>query len=236
MIEADPEDDGEETTEVEAGVVGRRRGRPTRSNGALTRRKLLKVATAMFSAGGYEATSLRQIASAASVDLATLKYHFGDKPALYGEVYRVGHQAFFDAIAPALAGMATIETREALREQIALLSRVVHDFIDQYLPFVRMVLYRLLEGASEANEVEDELQVGAIGLIDATFEGLKERGIVRGIDSRAFVSLLVTGFAMWFVTARVKPHWLGEPQVWTLEGRRRSEEFFKSVMERMLLA
>lgn len=214
----------------------RRRGRPSRANGATTRRRLLKAATSLFSAGGYEATSLRQIAGAADVDLATLKYHFGDKAGLYAEVYSSGHQAFIGVVSPVLERMTLIETREELRREIAALSHEVHDFIGGYLPFVRMVLYRFLEDSTEASGVEDELQVIAIGLIEGTFEALKARGIVRDIDSRAFVTLLITGFANWFVTAKVKPHWLGEPAIHSPEGRRRSEAFFIDLMDRMLLA
>lgn len=227
---------GAKGSEEETSTTGRRRrGRPSRANGAATRRRLLKAATSLFSAGGYEATSLRQIAGAADVDLATLKYHFGDKPALYADVYSAGHEAFIEFIAPVMEAMTAIENQAELRAHIAHLSSRVHDFIDGHMPFVRMVLYRFLEDASETNAVEDELQVIAISMIEATFESLKEKGIIRPIDSRGFVTMLITGFAMWCVTARVRPHWIGDPHMGTPEGRRRSEAFFTDLMERVLL-
>lgn len=223
--------------ELDASAGGRRRrGRPSRANGAATRRRLLKTATSMFSAGGYEATSLRQIAGAADVDLATLKYHFGDKPALYAEVYSAGHQAFIEFIAPIMESMAAIASRDELRAHIATLARGVHDFMEAQMTFVRMVLYRFLEDVSEANAAEDELQVVAIGMLEATFEGLKARGIIRPIDSRSFVTMMITGLSMYFVTARVRPHWLGDPDIRDEAGRARAVSFITDLMERALLA
>ena len=215
--------------------VKKARGRPRRSSAAVTQGRLLKAATSMFSAAGYEATRLRQIAGAADVDLATLKYHFGDKQSLYAQVYTTGHQAFIEFIEPIMMAMAEIETEVELREHIGLLSRRVHDFIDLHMPFVRMVLYRFLEDVSEANTAEDELQVIAISMIESTFERLKEKGIVREIDSRSLVTLLITGASMWFVTARVRPHWWGEPDILGSDGRARSEAFITDLIERALI-
>lgn len=50
------------------------------------RENILKIATRRFAAVGYEATSMRSIASRARVTLPTIYHYFGDKESLYFEV------------------------------------------------------------------------------------------------------------------------------------------------------
>lgn len=53
-----------------------------------TRERILDTAERLFMAHGYEGTSMRQITSEASVNLAAVNYHFGSKEALIEEVFR----------------------------------------------------------------------------------------------------------------------------------------------------
>lgn len=214
----------------------RRRRRRRRADGLATKQRILDVATTMFAAGGYEATSLRQIAAAADIDIATLKYHFQDKATLFAEAYRVGHEALVKVVLPMFESMTTLESRAALRGHIREQVRVVHDFMEDHMTFVRMVLYRLLEDTSDIIGLEDELQGIAVAMLERVFKGLIERGIIEPIDVRAMITLMVSSFSMWFVTSSVKPRWIGEPQpAFEGEGRARSEAFFNDVFTRLLL-
>lgn len=211
------------------------RKRTPRADGLATRRRLLSAATEMFSAAGYEATSLRQIAAAASVDLATLKYHYGDKPALFAEVYRVGHQSFLDLLTPFLEGIDAVEDADQMRAEVRVLVSRILDFFEANRSFTRLVLYRLLEDSSDVIDAEEELQGIALALIESAFDGLIERQIIRPIDVRALITLMVSSFSMWFVTCEVKPRWIGEPQPgFSGPGRDRAEAFFYEFMERFL--
>ncbi|MEO1267366.1 MAG: TetR/AcrR family transcriptional regulator [Myxococcota bacterium] len=215
----------------------RPRRRVQRANGAETRRKLLATALALFSDGGYKATSLRSIASQTGVDLATLKYHFGDKSQLFAEVYRQGHEEFIVQVQPLFAGMAQVTTREELREQIRALVLGVHRYLDAHMDFARLALYRVMEDGSEISDVEEELQGVAIGVLDGVLQKLVDRAIIRPLDTRAFLAFLVTSVPVWFVTCAVKPGWVGDPVPGrSPEGRRRSEAFLQDMLERMLLA
>ncbi|WP_188193555.1 TetR/AcrR family transcriptional regulator [Nonomuraea sp. SYSU D8015] len=60
--------------------TGRRPGTST------TREQILAAAAAAFSAGGYEATSMRQVAADAGVDPALVRRFFGSKEQLFGAV------------------------------------------------------------------------------------------------------------------------------------------------------
>lgn len=66
----------------------RKPGRPPNSaNSARGSERLLAVATALFSRKGYDAVSIRDIASEAGITLSSLYHHFGDKRQLYIAVH-----------------------------------------------------------------------------------------------------------------------------------------------------
>jgi AcrR family transcriptional regulator len=66
-------------------VVGAEAG-ARRRDGAATRQEALRVALALFTEQGYEATSLRQIADVLGINKASLYYHFPNKDALLRSV------------------------------------------------------------------------------------------------------------------------------------------------------
>ena len=51
-----------------------------------TKERILDAAEALFLAGGFDATSLRAITTAAGVNLAAVNYHFGSKEELFEAV------------------------------------------------------------------------------------------------------------------------------------------------------
>lgn len=213
-------------------VKPRRRRR--RADGIATRERVLQMATSLFASSGYEATSLRQIAAASGIDIATLKYHFDDKAALFAMVYEAGHTRFLEAIVPLLQDLEQANSRQDVRELIERLVSSMQCFVGDNLDFVRLVLFRLLEDSSDIIGLEDDLQTVAIGMMEDRFQALIERGVIEPIDARALVAFLISSFAMWQVTARVKKHWVGEPGIETPEGRLRSERYFVTAITRIL--
>ncbi len=65
--------------------AGRRRGRPRKSQAPMSD-VILQTALHIFARQGFEGSSLRQIASAADVDVALLSYSFGSKLGLWQAV------------------------------------------------------------------------------------------------------------------------------------------------------
>ena len=61
--------------------------RKPRSDGAEARSRLLLAALRLFAEKGFAKTSTREIAQAADVNLAAIKYYFGDKAGLYRVVF-----------------------------------------------------------------------------------------------------------------------------------------------------
>lgn len=210
------------------------RQKATRANGQATQVRVIEAATNMFSAAGYEATSLRQIAAAAGIDIATLKYHFADKQTLFGEIYAIGHHEFVGVISPFLNGLGVVSTHEALMVLVDDFVVAMHDFVETNLPFARMTLFRMLEDSDDLVVLEEELQAIAISKFDSEFKLLITRGLVQDFDTRGFVVFLVSSFTSWHVTGRVKPHWLEKPSLDTKAGRARSESFFIGLFEKFL--
>ncbi|MDX2167040.1 MAG: CerR family C-terminal domain-containing protein [Deltaproteobacteria bacterium] len=68
-------------------------------NAAETRQRVIDAASALFAERGFHATTVRDIARRAGVNLAAAHYHFGSKDTLYLEVMRTQ----FDAVMQSLA-------------------------------------------------------------------------------------------------------------------------------------
>ena len=72
---------------VASGTRKRRgRGRPRGGSTGNVRERLLHAARELFLRYGYRAVSSRQIAAAAGVNFAMIRYYFGGKPGLYREI------------------------------------------------------------------------------------------------------------------------------------------------------
>jgi AcrR family transcriptional regulator len=78
-----------------------------------TRWRLLQAATEVFAEVGYKAATTREISRRAEVNLASIHYHFGDKAALYREVFRLPF--LNDCNTFATLDVTTISLPDALR-------------------------------------------------------------------------------------------------------------------------
>lgn len=56
-----------------------------------TKTKILEVARVLFADQGFEGTSVREIAKAADVNIASVNYHFTNKENLFNELRRTGY-------------------------------------------------------------------------------------------------------------------------------------------------
>lgn len=67
-------------------------GRRSGVEAARTRARLLRAAERLFARKGYNATSLRELASVSGVRMFTIHHHFGSKQRLYEEVLQRWHE------------------------------------------------------------------------------------------------------------------------------------------------
>jgi AcrR family transcriptional regulator len=82
-----------------------------------TRQNLINCAGAIFSAKGFETTTVREVCQAAGVNIAAIHYHFGDKERLYIECVKHAHCRH---------GMTEFEWPGGMSSQDRLTSMVVH--------------------------------------------------------------------------------------------------------------
>lgn len=69
-----------------------KRRRSTRTDGELTRARILEAAGPLFATTGYAETASKTVAAAAGVDLASINYHFGSRSGLYQAVLVEAHR------------------------------------------------------------------------------------------------------------------------------------------------
>jgi AcrR family transcriptional regulator len=86
-----------------------KRGRPTADERVLRRERILDAAVAQFSARGFGATSLDEVASTAGVTKRTLYVDFGDKSALFAAAVEREHDRI-RAVAADAGSLADVAT------------------------------------------------------------------------------------------------------------------------------
>lgn len=77
------------------GTLTTERVAPRKRNAAATRAAILEAANEQFARGGYDLTSLREIAAEAGVDMALVKRYFGGKEALFTEALKASFRPDF---------------------------------------------------------------------------------------------------------------------------------------------
>jgi AcrR family transcriptional regulator len=221
---------GERAGKADASAPSPRRSK--RSDGRETRARVLLAAAEVFARDGFEGASLRGIAERANIDIATLKYHVQDKAALFAEVYQDGYEHFQQALGPHLLRVPLSRDAAELEGEIEKLLERVYDYLDTNQVFIRLWLFRLLEGPREILEAEETMRSNVIAIIEAAVHVLYERGLVRQVDVRMLVLLIVTALPTLVLGMRARPGWLGESEV---QSRQRFIAFFTDLLRGHLL-
>ena len=86
----------------------RERPRTPRSDGELSRERLLHAGLRLFAQQGFAKTSTREIAEAANVNVASISYYFGDKAGLYRAVFLEPIDKRPQELTPLLAGNCSL--------------------------------------------------------------------------------------------------------------------------------
>ncbi|MEV0128770.1 TetR/AcrR family transcriptional regulator [Dactylosporangium sp. NPDC050688] len=104
----------------------RRPGRPRAADAVDTREVILRVATDLFARNGFDAVTVRAVADAAGVDVATVHHHAGGKLGLYRACFALVFEAERRALEPVIAAAAA----NADGDLLAALHRVLDAFVD----------------------------------------------------------------------------------------------------------
>ena len=89
--------------------------RSARTDGELTRTRIMEAAGSLFAATGYAETTSKAIAAKAGVDLASINYHFGSRRGLYQAALVEAHRRVisFDDLQQVVEG--ALPAREKLK-------------------------------------------------------------------------------------------------------------------------
>ena len=71
-----------------------------------------------------------------------------------------------------------------------------------------MTVFRLLELPSELTPVEDQLQDQMLSVLEQCLANLVKRELIRPVDTKALVIMLLTALPTWYLCAQVRPAWM----------------------------
>ena len=135
---------------------------------------ILKVATQLFAALGYDGTSTRQIAEAAGLNIATVNYHVGGKRELYLAVMEAAHRAEKAALETALGRLPGDDPVTA-----------IHRLADDYLDFCvdnpevpALWMHRWLSDASDITELERQYVQPLLSAVTGALRPAVETGLI----------------------------------------------------------
>ncbi|MFI6318351.1 TetR/AcrR family transcriptional regulator [Nonomuraea sp. NPDC050556] len=155
---------------------------------------ILKIATQLFAALGYDGTSTRQIADAAGLNVATVNYHVGGKRELYLAVMERAHHTERTALEEATAALAAASPADAPAALHRLLDRYV-DLCVEHPEIPSLWMHRWLSDAGDITSLEQEYVQPLVNAIGGALSALP---IDRDVDVEyALWSVIwcVNGFA-----------------------------------------
>lgn len=160
-----------------------------------TRLTILKHAAQLFAAKGYDGCSTREIAAAAGVSYANIRYHFGDKDALWRKV-------IFYLQAEAYQGnelLSAMKSGELAGELFRMHTHNAVRYIADRPELPRIFLFERLSGGPRLNEIEaimDEIDADRVTHI----KKMQHAGAIRSdIDPERLNALIAGGLIERFV-------------------------------------
>ncbi len=150
-----------------------------------TREQILDEALAVFAQGGYDGTSLNDIAAGVGIRRPSLLHHFASKEALYQEVFEHLLSDWFQRLTEAIVapehGWAKVE----------LVLRAGFRFFADNPSYVRMVRREAIDGGQHLGIDLASVLRPSFDLAAEYFEREMDRGTFRKQDPR---QLLITGY------------------------------------------
>jgi AcrR family transcriptional regulator len=159
------------------------------------RERILDAASRLIAARGYKATTVRDIATAAGLNLAMIHYYFGNKEGLYRTLFEEKVFAVQRILADAT------EAGTTCRDRLERFVRAYAHFLSQHGHFARIIQQEILSGG----EIFRETFRPQIGRNYAMLRGIVEEGVSRGEFRHVDVELApisIVGMIAFFVIAQ----------------------------------
>ena len=187
-------------------------GRKPRSDGEQSRERLLQAAMRLFAAQGFSKTSTREIAQAASANVAAISYYFGDKAGLYQACFSFMCQPEPDNIA--LFAQPHFTLRQALEGFYQQMLAPLMAGGDAQL-FLRLFYREMLEPTGLwQQEIDNNIKPEHLAMVEVLSRHL---GLERPNDDVHRLSYALAGMAVQLMVGRdiintITPHLLATPQ------------------------
>jgi AcrR family transcriptional regulator len=143
--------------------------------------EILVTATKMFAEHGYHGTSIRAIASALNINIATVYYHYGSKDGLYREVF---HSEFLQE-KELLSRMVEKATDEIISDAARFCEyflNLVHSYFELHRKspqLMRLWYYRWLEFPDQGDAIDMEFARPLYQLIVELLERAMKAGTIQ---------------------------------------------------------
>jgi len=159
---------------------------------------LLAAATELFSAGGFEGTSVRQITRRAGVNLAAIGYHFGSKEGLW-------HAVLEARLAPLREAMADVAAREGPAvERIEQAVRALFGYARRHPELNGLMLHVLASAPPLPPPALQTIQFNS-GTMRSLIEAGQSEGTIRGGDPRLLaLSVASQPLALWLARPAIQ--------------------------------
>lgn len=164
-----------------------------------TRTRLIEAGLTLFSARGYAAVSIRELAAEAGVNSALINYHFGGKEGLYTAVF----EDQFGKIAARFEQTLHSQTNPVDRLQGFIRALIA---THQTNPYIRRMMFSELSNPTPIFEKIVKVQIGRI-------YRLVTRTLQEGIDQGQFRSDLNPTLATVTIAGMINFYFLAEPVI-----------------------
>ena len=159
-----------------------------------TRLAILQQGARLFSAKGFDGCSTREIATAAGVSHANVRYHFGDKETLWLKV--VQH-----LIAEAYQGreiIADIKSGSSITHNFREHTRNAIRYYAYHLELPRMILFETLTNSGRLDKIKSVISE-VYEQRSESIRVMQEAGVVKDIDARLMNDFVEGALAYKFV-------------------------------------
>lgn len=152
-----------------------------------TRRLILESAYALFQQQGYDATTMRQLASHCGVGLGTLFKHFADKPAILVATFE-------DDVGSVLSSAFNSLPKKNLHKQLQHVLHEIYSYYAKNQSFSQVLVKESLFLSGPAGQSIHAQTMAFLGKIGALFAAAAQRGEISAVDDHMDVALSFWSF------------------------------------------
>ncbi|HEF5873866.1 TPA: TetR family transcriptional regulator [Burkholderia cenocepacia] len=171
--------------------------KPAPRDGAAFRQSIRRTALDVFSTYGFDATSMRQLAAAAGMDVGHLSYYYPAKEALWRDVLTECSRDYEQHVESALA--AAVDSKTAT-ERAAIVLPSLLGFMADNPKLSRLMMQEFSINSARHDWVVDTMAKRVFLRLQPLFDGLRSEGVLVDIDPTAAYFALIAGAVAFFAS------------------------------------